>query len=91
MVRTYREGHLFLRDSKTGPRTVSLSEPARDVLDGIDCKGPWNFGAAGTDRPVSASWLNCFWIQVRAEAGLHAVRRHDLRHSYANLALTAGP
>ena len=27
----YREGHLFLRDSKTGPRTVWLSQPARNV------------------------------------------------------------
>ena len=29
----YREGHLFLRDSQTGPRTVWLCEAARDVLD----------------------------------------------------------
>ena len=36
----YREGHLFLRDSKTGPRTVWLSEPARCILDRLDRKGP---------------------------------------------------
>ena len=29
----YREGRLFLRDSKSGPRTVWLSRPARDILD----------------------------------------------------------
>ena len=34
----YREGHLFLRDSKTGPRTVWLSEPARTVLGGLERK-----------------------------------------------------
>ena len=28
----YREGHLYLRDSKTGPRTVWLSSPARGIL-----------------------------------------------------------
>ena len=28
----YREGRLFLRDSKTGPRTVWLSRPARTIL-----------------------------------------------------------
>ena len=33
----YREGHLFLRDSKTGPRTVWLSQPAQNILDGLDC------------------------------------------------------
>ena len=30
----YREGHLFLRDSKTGPRTVWLSRPARTFSTG---------------------------------------------------------
>ena len=41
----YREGHLFLRDSKTGPRTVWLSQPARNVLDGLDRTGQWVFPA----------------------------------------------
>ena len=35
----YREGRLFLRESKTGPRTVWLSSPARTVLDGLPRKG----------------------------------------------------
>jgi len=35
----YREGHLFLRDSKTGPGPVWLSRPARDILDAIERKG----------------------------------------------------
>ena len=33
--RDYRGGHLHLRDSKSGPRTVFLSSPARVVLDGL--------------------------------------------------------
>lgn len=37
----YREGHLFLRDSKTGPRTVWLSQPAREVLEGLGRTGRW--------------------------------------------------
>ena len=32
----YREGRLFLRDGKTGPRTVWLSRAARKILDHID-------------------------------------------------------
>lgn len=35
----YREGRLFLPDSKTGPRTVWLSEPARKVLDRLERSG----------------------------------------------------
>ena len=30
------------------------------------------------------------WHSVRAEAGLSDVRLHDLRHSYANMALAQG-
>ena len=86
----YREGHLFLRDSKTGPRTVWLSGPARTVLDGLDRKGRWVFPANRADRPRSAAWLYPFWDGVRAEAGLDDLRLHDLRHAHASLALRRG-
>ena len=86
----YREGHLFLRDSKTGPRTVWLSEPARAVLDGLERKGRWVFPAFRSDRPCSNTWLNNFWFRVRAEAELEDVRLHDLRHTVASLALRQG-
>ena len=86
----YREGHLFLRDSKTGPRTVWLSEPARSVLDGLERKSCWVFPATRGDRPRSACWLNLFWTGVRAEAGLDDLRLHDLRHTHASLALRRG-
>ena len=86
----YREGHLFLRDSKTGPRTVWLSEPARSVLDGLERKSRWVFPATRGDRPRSASWLYLFWVGVRTEAGMDDLRLHDLRHAHASLALRRG-
>ena len=86
----YREGNLFLRDSKTGPRTVWLSEPARTVLDGLERKGRWMFPASKCDKPRSAVWLDHFWRRVRAEAGLEDVHLHDLRHTTASLALRQG-
>ncbi|MCY4232092.1 MAG: site-specific integrase, partial [Alphaproteobacteria bacterium] len=86
----YREGNLFLRDSKTGPRTVWLSEPARAVLDGLERKGRWIFPASKGDKPLTAGWLNSFWTKVRAEAGLEDVHLHDLRHTTASLALRRG-
>ncbi len=88
--RDYREGRLFLRDSKTGPRTVWLSEPARAVLDGLERKGRWMFPVLKGDRPRSAAWLDRFWCMVRAEADLEDVHLHDLRHSVASLALRQG-
>ena len=41
--RDYREGKLFLRDSKSGPRTVWLSSAAREVLDRLPRKSAWTF------------------------------------------------
>ncbi|MCY4548577.1 MAG: tyrosine-type recombinase/integrase [Defluviicoccus sp.] len=86
----YREGHLFLRDSKTGPRTVWLSEPVRNILDGLERKSRWVFPAPGSGGPGTAGWLERFWHKVRTEAGLSDVRLHDLRHTHASIALRQG-
>ena len=86
----YREGHLFLRDSKTGPRTVWLSEAARHVLERIPRTSAWVFPARRADRPRNRDWLVPVWCRVRAEAGLPDFRIHDLRHAYATLALRRG-
>ena len=84
----YRDGHLFLRDSKTGPRTVWLSSAARAVLDGLPRTSIWVFpGKSGNDPEPG---LDYFWRKLRDEAGLTDVRLHDLRHSYASFALQAG-
>ena len=34
--------------------------------------------------------LNSVWFRVRAETGLKDVRLHDLRHSYASVAIASG-
>ena len=86
----YREGRLFLRDSKTGPRTVWLSGPARKVLDGIERTGRWVFPAPRTGGPAGRGWLDPFWSAIRAEADLNDVRLHDLRHTHASIALRQG-
>ena len=86
----YREGRLFLRDSKSGPRTVWLSGAARKVLDAIERKGAWVFPAQGGSGPANPKWLPCFWQRVRVEAGLPDVRLHDLRHAHASFALRQG-
>ena len=86
----YREGRLFLRDSKTGPRTVWLSRPARAILDRLPRANRWMFPAPRAEGPLSAAWLGCFWRDVRAEAGIEDVRLHDLRHTHASIALRQG-
>ena len=84
----YREGRLYLPDGKTGPRTVWLSRPARGILDRLPRSGRTVFPVEGRRAPWL--WLQDFWSEVRSEAGLDDVRLHDLRHSYASIALTSG-
>ena len=87
---SYREGHLFLTDSKTGPRTVWLSSPARAVLERLPRTGRWVFPSPRRDAPRDACRFEQFWREVRAEADLHDVRLHDIRHTYASIAILHG-
>ena len=77
-----------LPDSKTGPRTIWLSCPARAVLEAQprrdDCA--WVF-ASSAGGPV---FVDKAWKAVRAAAGLASLRIHDLRHSHAAHAVMGG-
>ncbi len=86
----YREGNLYLRDSKTGPRTVWLCDASRQVLNSLDKTSAWIFPAKRGDRPMSTETLYRHWRGIRKAAGLTDVRLHDLRHTYASFALSQG-
>ena len=86
----YREGRLFLRDSKTGPRTVWLSSPARAVLDGLPREGRWVFPSPRHRAPMTSAVFDKFWSRIRKEAGVADVRLHDCRHTYASIAIMGG-
>ena len=81
---------LRLRDSKSGPCMVALTQAAEGVLDGIRRTpgNPWVIvGEAPGTRLMT---LKSTWRRVKQRAGLHDVRLHDLRHSYATRALALG-
>ncbi len=88
--RDYRERRLFLRDGKTGPRTVWLSEPACRVLDAVPRTGPWLFLAPTGAGPMRSDTLHRRWLKLCKSADLRDVRLHDLRHTYASVALAQG-
>ena len=85
-----RDGQIFLRDSKTGPRMVWLSGAARAVLDALPRTSPWVFPAVKRDGSMTKAVLRRAWGEVRKKAGLMDVRLHDLRHTYASVAITSG-
>ena len=88
--RSYREGKLFLPDSKVGPRTVWLSSVAREILNNLPRSAIWVFPSRKADSHLTAGAVRPLWTRVRAEADLRDVRIHDLRHTYASMALEQG-
>ena len=79
---------LELPRSKTGRKTILLSDHARALIDGMSEGAPedYLFAEAGEGPPN----LSQFWQRWRSTAGLPHVRLHDLRHSYVSIAVQNG-
>ena len=86
--RTARELHI--RDGKTGHRRVPLTPAVEAVLERIRrIEGnPWVI--TGQKAGGHLTNLDAAWLRLRERAGLHGVRIHDCRHSYASRALALG-
>ena len=87
--REVRLPRLELEDSKTGPRTIYLNASAMAVLAQIQRGGDddlvFDPGKARTRIDPTQSWL-----RIRRHAALPDVRLHDLRHSFASVAISNG-
>lgn len=79
-----------LEDSKTGPRTIWLNAPARELLATRKktAKGRFVFPASNSDGPLKA--LDYAWASIRRAAGLENIRVHDLRHHFASVGISNG-
>ncbi len=84
--------HLKLQQTKTGPREVQLSLPAKRVLAQRkkNMLGPYVFPSQETiSRPQSN--FDPHWKRIKALAKIDPrLRLHDLRHSYASHAVMSG-
>ena len=83
-------GELNLPDTKTGPRTISLSPEAVRVLSAIPRVDGNPHVIPGKIRGKAMRNLNDPWEIVCERAGLGDMRLHDCRHSYASRALALG-
>ena len=81
---------LRLPDTKTGPRTISLSPEAAAVLAAIPRVDGNPFVIPGKLKGKAMRNLNDPWEIVCERAGLEDMRLHDCRHSYASRALALG-
>ena len=95
IVRLRREevkgDRIELADSKTGPRTVLLNEPAREIVGRrmAEGDGPWVFPSVRDPSRPQCRGVP-LWYRARREAGIEDVRLHDLRHTVASQAAMNG-
>ena len=77
-------------NGKTGDRTVHLSPSAVDVLTALPRlpDNPWV--VPGAKPGTHMADIDGAWQSICAKAGLHDVRIHDIRHSFASRALALG-
>ncbi|MEM8948917.1 MAG: tyrosine-type recombinase/integrase [Pseudomonadota bacterium] len=79
-----------LPDSKAGPKCLWFAMSVQQLLASLDRveTSPYVFVRFG-GRGIASS-LDRVWRDVRRHAGLDDLRLHDLRHSYASVAVGSG-
>ena len=75
-------------DKTNEPKTIHLSDAAIGILRDVPRAGPYVVAGGRRNRPYAH--LTRAWGIARKYVGLDDVRLHDLRHSYASLALGRG-
>ena len=86
----FGSGYLKLADSKTGQKEIPLNAGALQILNDQE-------RLSGNDHVFPAYRGNRYyegtpkvWKLIRSVAGLNDVRLHDLRHSFASIAVSGG-
>ena len=82
--------HLELPDSKTGRRRIPLPSEAREILMSLPQVNGNPFVIVGDVEGQHLINLQKTWRRVKARAGISDVRMHDLRHTYASVAVMNG-
>ena len=84
----FENGKIHLPDSKSGKKTIWLSDRAKDYIDAIPHKRGNPYVFPGQRKGSRLINIQKPWRKLRAIAGLDNVRIHDLRHTYASLAVS---
>jgi integrase len=81
---------LRLRDSKTGAKIVHLNDQALNVLNNLRKTDDNPYVITGRKIESGRGGIDRTWSRVRTAARLPDVRLHDLRHSFASVAVRSG-
>lgn len=85
-----QRGLLFLPDSKTGQKSIRLSDAAIIILSELPRLAGNPYVLAGRLEGQHLINLQKPWRRIRERAALDDVRIHDLRHSFASVAAASG-
>jgi integrase len=83
-------GALRLPDSKTGAKLIYLNDAAKGLLRTMPRMQGNPHVIPGHKPGAHLVELQKAWRRIRAKANLGDVRIHDLRHSFASVAVSAG-
>lgn len=86
----WQYGYLRLADSKTGQKLITLNLAAIEVLQTVPRQNASNFIFPASRSDGYYKGTSKVWRRIRSKAKLDAVRLHDLRHSFASMALLQG-
>lgn len=86
----WEKGTLDLPDSKTGEKSIYLNAPAKDILSQVIRQTDNPYVCCGTVAGKPIVNIQKSWRRIRAMAGLEDVRLHDLRHTFASVAVSSG-
>lgn len=81
---------LWLPDSKTGKKAIRLNPQAVAILERLPRVGGNPHVIVGHRYGGHLVNLHKPWLRIRERAGIGDVRIHDLRHSFASIAINAG-
>jgi integrase len=81
---------IWLPDSKTGTKTIPLGDPAVDLLQSIPVVEESEFMFPASRGNGHIVGLRSVWVKIRKLANLQGLRIHDLRHSFASVAVGGG-
>jgi integrase len=84
------DGYLYLKDSKTGERKIPLNGTAKALLASLKQEKGNPYVFVGEKPGTCLTTLKRAWSKIRVLANLKGVRIHDLRHTFASLAIKQG-
>ena len=77
-----------LPDAKCGPRAIWMGRPVTKLLAGLPKTNDYVF--ANGNIPVLRAKVTALWNRLRVQIGKPKLRLHDLRHSFASVAVNSG-